>query len=604
LERIDPHLLSPAAFAAAPPAASAALPRLPRALVVDDDAVGRLSLRKLLTDCGYEAVLARNGVEGLERFAEQRPDIVFMDMLMPVMDGLEATMRIKQLCGHDFVPVIFVTGNAGDDDLERCIGAGGDDFLVKPYNRKALAAKIRAMERIRALHQRTSALHARLQDEQVLAKAILEGAVMGPNVRPAPLTAYLAPATTFNGDLLLSAYAPGGDLHVLLGDFTGHGLAATIGALPAAETFRAMTTKGFGPAQILAEINSKLRAILPTGIFLAVAFLRIDRSLARASLINCGMPDAWQLRGAAVQASFASTSLPLAVLDSYNYEADEVVFSVAAGERIILVSDGALEAGNPAGQLLGSGALRAAIEAGIAAGQSPIASAVHAIDVFCDGAALADDVSLVDIELVDALFPAPEADAGRRAAPARTDLHESISVHDTAAAGWRLALELRGQALRDVSPVPLLMSLLKEFPGTAQQSQRLFTVLSELYNNALDHGVLGLDSGLKDGDFSAYLDARDAQLAGLREGRVSVQIDCGYREHAGQMEIAVEDTGLGFDPAALVPVRDDAPHGRGLLMVRQMCQSLEFEAQGARARALYAWRDNPGAAAIRPAAAG
>jgi CheY-like chemotaxis protein len=244
----------------------------PHALIVDDDPAGQLTLRKLLADCGYDTELAQNGAEGVARFTAKRPDVVFMDMSMPVMDGIDATRRIKNLCGDEFVPVIFITGTTDDDDLVRCIDAGGNDVLRKPYNAKVLAALIRRMERIRMLHQHTAALNARMEDEHHRAKGIHDGTVMVPNVRPTALNSQQAPAATSNGEVLLSGFSQSGDLHVLLGDFTAHGLAATIGALPAAETFRAMTEKGFRSAVILAEFNRKRRTRLPTGKFLSAVF--------------------------------------------------------------------------------------------------------------------------------------------------------------------------------------------------------------------------------------------------------------------------------------------------------------------------------------------
>ena len=88
----------------------------PRALVVDDDAIGRMMLGTLLTELGYAVLEACDGAEGVECFAAERPDIVFMDMSMPVLDGPGASRRIKQLCADTFVPVIFVTGTADEDE--------------------------------------------------------------------------------------------------------------------------------------------------------------------------------------------------------------------------------------------------------------------------------------------------------------------------------------------------------------------------------------------------------------------------------------------------------------------------------------------------------
>ncbi len=278
-------------------------------------------------------------------------------------------------------------------------------LAIIALNARLLLRESNRREKIAAENARRAQveLQDRMQEEQHVAKGILEGAVMGPNVRPAALAARLAPATTFNGDLLLSAYTPSGDLHVLVGDFTGHGLVATIGAIPVAETFRAMTGKGFAPAPILDEINRKLRGLLPTGRFLAAMFVRVERSLTRASVINCGMPEAWLVRGARVDACFKSMSLPLAVTPRGDYAAAEIAVEISSGDRIFIASDGATEALNPEGQMLGLEGLGAAILQSLQFPQ-PLAAVVQSIDEFCRGLPLVDDATLVDIHLVDELF--------------------------------------------------------------------------------------------------------------------------------------------------------------------------------------------------------
>ncbi len=558
-------------------------PTRPRALIVDDDPVGRIALRKLLDRCGFDSLLASNGAEGVERFLANRPDLVFMDLMMPVMDGLDATLRIKQLCGDTFVPVIFVTGASDEEDIARCIEAGGDDFLVKPYSHTVLAAKINAMERIRALHRRTRGLHDHMRAEQDIAKRILEHAVMGPNARPPGLRSLLAPAATFNGDILLSAHAPTGDLHVLLGDFTGHGLAATIGALPTAETFRAMTAKGFAPTAILAEINSKLRALLPTGLFLAAVFLRVGHDLRHASIVNCGMPDALLVAGGAVEASVSSGALPLAVSGDENFAAAEHLLMVPEQARIVLLSDGAIEVGDASGAMLGIERLRLAIAAGAAQGDA-IGAARAAIDAFRAGMVAADDVSLVEVELSSAILDRVAAPGATAAVPPPRTAAAATSGED---GGWRLSLELRGRLLREASPVPMLLSLLQEFKGTEPHAGPLFTILSELYNNALDHGVLGMDSTLKRAHFADYLSVRERRLGSVGSGRVSIELDCTDSPGRDRLAIRVEDSGPGFDAAATPPPRDDAPHGRGIHLVRALCQSLVYDRTGTHACAVY-----------------
>ncbi len=121
-------------------------------LVVDDDRTNRLVLNALVVSEGHTAILAQNGAEAVEVYARDRPDIVLMDIMMPVMDGYEATRRIKALSSDGFVPVVFLTALSDDDSLARCIEVGGDDFMTKPFNRVVLMAKIQSYTRLNRLY--------------------------------------------------------------------------------------------------------------------------------------------------------------------------------------------------------------------------------------------------------------------------------------------------------------------------------------------------------------------------------------------------------------------------------------------------------------------
>ncbi|MDH4133410.1 MAG: response regulator, partial [Gammaproteobacteria bacterium] len=124
-----------------------------RALVVDDDPTNRIFLRALLEKEGYQVIVAEHGAQAIECFRTEVPEIIFMDVMMPVMNGYEATRRIKALAGDYFIPVIFLTALTDDEALARCIEAGGDDFLTKPYKQATLQSKIAAMRRIAVLQR-------------------------------------------------------------------------------------------------------------------------------------------------------------------------------------------------------------------------------------------------------------------------------------------------------------------------------------------------------------------------------------------------------------------------------------------------------------------
>ena len=112
-------------------------------LVVEDQEDNRRIVRDLLTTTDYEVTEAENGEEALAAVARQRPDLILMDIQLPVMDGYEATRRIKADPQLRAIPIIAVTSYALSGDEEKARAAGCDDFVPKPYSPRQLLAKIR-----------------------------------------------------------------------------------------------------------------------------------------------------------------------------------------------------------------------------------------------------------------------------------------------------------------------------------------------------------------------------------------------------------------------------------------------------------------------------
>ena len=121
-------------------------------LIADDDRINRMVLHAMLQKDGHTVYVAENGQEAVTLFEQHQPDLVLMDVMMPYMDGYEATSRIKALTGERFVPVIFLTAMTDAQALVHCVECGGDDFLHKPYKHAILKAKIAALERVRQLY--------------------------------------------------------------------------------------------------------------------------------------------------------------------------------------------------------------------------------------------------------------------------------------------------------------------------------------------------------------------------------------------------------------------------------------------------------------------
>lgn len=125
--------------------------RMPKVLLIEDNEMNSDMLSRRLRRQGYDVVLARDGAEGLAAVAAEKPDVVLMDMSLPVLDGWEATRRLKAAPETRSVPVIALTAHAMAADREKATAAGCDDYQTKPIELPALLEKIERLTRSAAV---------------------------------------------------------------------------------------------------------------------------------------------------------------------------------------------------------------------------------------------------------------------------------------------------------------------------------------------------------------------------------------------------------------------------------------------------------------------
>ena len=114
-----------------------------RVLIVEDHEDNRAILRDLLTNAGYDLIEATNGEEGVALAESMRPDLIIMDVQLPVIDGYEATRRIKSNAELKAIPVIAVTSYALSGEEARAEAVGCDAYVAKPFSPRQILAKIR-----------------------------------------------------------------------------------------------------------------------------------------------------------------------------------------------------------------------------------------------------------------------------------------------------------------------------------------------------------------------------------------------------------------------------------------------------------------------------
>ena len=577
---------------------NAVMPMLPTqrgsALIADDELSNRVILKTLLKKLGYEVLQAEDGAQAVKLFEEHRPALVMMDVMMPVMDGYEAALKIKQQSGTHFVPIIFLTAITDEAALARCIEVGGDDYLTKPYSHTVLSAKVHAMERIKHLHDDVHLLYSHMQRDEAIAEQVFSGAVVAGNVALELIRTYQKPASLFSGDVLLTAFSPSRDLHVMLGDFTGHGLSAALGALPTSEVFRSMTAKGFQPKQILFAINKKLNTLMPTGMFLAAQFVKVSHNLDYITVMNCGMPDLFILdsQSRRIKRTIHSQSLPLGILDEMDDSKTCEHIEISPGDRILLATDGVTEARDPHGEYYGNERLKQAI-ADSQGNAYVLERIIQELNQFCRNAPQDDDITMAEIPLVPELLPEWRSE---KRTVATMEMATSIPQATTALDNVEFQITLRGNQLRQANPVPLLINYLQDTVNLHAHRQPLFTIMTELFVNALDHGVLGLDSRLKEGHegVNRYFDHREHLLNNLTDGSVRIGVSVHPSPQGGHIIIEVEDSGRGFDVEAMKPAQNAnrTYSGRGISFVENLCESLQYFTPGNRVEAIYRWLEN------------
>ena len=557
-----------------------------KVLIADDNSVDRKVLSRVVRNQGNEVIEVGNGFEAVDAFREHRPEIVLMDVMMPGLNGKEATRQIKAIANEDYVPVIFLTSLSDAQSLADCLECGGDDFLTKPYNHIVLQAKIDSFHRMSEMHrlllnQRDEIAKANrhMLQEQRVAKAVYDNVAHAGCLNASNIRYELSPLAVFNGDVLLAARKPGGGMHVLLGDFTGHGLPAAIGAMPMADIFYGMTAKGFGLREVLHQINQKLKSILPVGFFCCAAAVDLAPDRHSASVWMGGVPDCYLLRQSGdVIETLSSRHLPLGVLSADKFNDQMTDIPMAKGDRLYLWSDGIIEARDAQGEMFGQQRLLQVVRDADTP-EAVFTDIQAAVATFIDGKEQDDDTTLIEV-VMDDMTADDDAQAASSTGGAQGPMD------------WSMDYVLEASTLQHFNPVPLMNHIMMEVPGLRAMGGQLYTVMAELYSNAFEHGVLGLDSELKKSSegFMQYYQQREERMKTLDTGYVRIRMSHRGDGQQGDLTLRVEDSGQGFDYLTLRDAPDDHQYsGRGIPLLKRICSQLEYQGEGNIVEAVIHW---------------
>ena len=546
-----------------------------RVLVVDDQELNRTLLQFLLQSEGYEVVIAHNGEEALTCFDNNEIDLVLLDVVMPVMDGFATAPLLKERAGELYLPIIFITALDDQASLKRCLEVGGDDFLNKPFDKVIFSAKIRAHARIRALALKTLEQKKQLEyhqnqvnREHEIVDHVFKNALMDNYVDKDIVDFYLSPHSMFNGDVLLVAPNPVGGIYVFMGDFTGHGLSAAIGALPLSKTFYSMAKKGLSVGDMAAELNNQLLHLLPDDMFCAATILEMNSSGKSVSLWIGGMPDTILINpDGSLKKIIGSQHMALGVLEDSEFESTIVNVETKMGDRVVMYTDGIIESVNTHGEMYGEYRFEAFYQQDK---DTSIEVLIDELVAFRGEADQNDDISVAYLTCTNKLQDSV------------------VPEHQFSLLPFSVRLDADAEQLQSTDPVVEMLNVVSRICGLSDHRSVMFLLLSEVYNNALDHGILKLDSSEKDLDdgFMEYYFKRQEALAELAEGHISIVAD--YVPGANQIIFTITDSGDGFD---LSNTKDNTvnnkEHGRGLSLLGELAESIEYSDKGNQVKVVY-----------------
>lgn len=417
----------------------------------------------------------------------------------------------------------------------------------------------------------------RIDEEQRIGSYIMARITHPDEKLDARVQQLVRPAERFSGDMLLATRTRVDSLHILLADAVGHGLAAAVNVLPLSQTFEVMSEKGFSIAHIAEELNKKINKFMPADRFVAATLVSINRQAHTIEVWNGGIPTLrlFNHDGQLLQ-SWPSRNLPLGILGDEEFVVKPELFHYEEDCQLCLFSDGLVEAMSPQGVAFGYERIAALFEKTPHDARFDVLTAQ--LDKHLQGQPAHDDITLAIVNI---------------AMGVDVNSHVACVSNTVESNDWRIKMSLSAHELKYLDVVALLTDFVAKIHVTQKHKSTLFLILSELFNNALDHGVLQLDSSIKLGidGIDQFLQLRDMRMQALNSGQIELEVERVLIESQPAIRIRVRDSGKGFSHE-LIRIKHaertaGAQYGMGISLVQSLTYKLEYIGDGNEAVAYY-----------------
>src|SRR5271167_4383757 len=323
-------------------------------LIVDDTPINIGAISGALKDL-YKTKVATNGEKALAiASGDEKPDLILLDIMMPVMDGYEVCRRLKANPETRDIPVIFLTGQTGTDDETKGFEVGAVDYIHKPFSAAVVKARVRTHLMLREAHAQLAKQLVEINTELEMARQIQLSILPSgtPKIAGLEIVARYIPMTSVAGDFYDFIVVGEKRVGILIADVSGHGLPAALIASMLQVALTAQVRHVSEPGKVLAGLNQALCGKFQHN-FVTAAYVYVDLERNIMKYGGAGHPPLLLWRKSTGGASqLLENGLVMGQFEEATYDSLEV--PIEAGDRFVLYTDGILETSNPAQEEFGT----------------------------------------------------------------------------------------------------------------------------------------------------------------------------------------------------------------------------------------------------------
>ncbi|MBI5816584.1 MAG: SpoIIE family protein phosphatase [Nitrospinae bacterium] len=372
-------------------------------LVVDDIEDNVFLLKLILEKLGHKVLPAYNGMDALKIADGGGVDLVLLDVMMPMMSGLEVASRLRAGEDTKHIPIILLTAKKNDvSDVVEGLAAGANEYVTKPFHETELVARVNSMLHMKDLYDEVAHAKALMTEELKMAQ-IVQASLL-PTVVPymdkIRFDARYQAAQSLGGDYYDIIDYGGGKAGVVIADVSGHGPSAALIVSMVKAILTSQVAGDATPRQIAERLNLSLVRMIPEERFVTLFLGLLDVNSGKLRFVRGGHPHPFLLRkkDRSVTPLKASGDI-VGMFDDIQMDEEEI--TLEHGDRIVAYSDGLIEVHDNDGKQYGVTSLQAAIEESFdSKGEEMVSGLLDKSLNFAAGKGLDDDVALFILEML------------------------------------------------------------------------------------------------------------------------------------------------------------------------------------------------------------